>query len=95
MEQQQPRSSSPYQFTSAQVLARFALRIVLLTVFASFGVHGFAIAFSALASLAALFCAMMAAIRQEPILGPALTHWDEAAAYVVIGWCLRTASAVS
>jgi hypothetical protein len=35
--------------------------------------------------LSAIFCAVVGAMRREAMFGPVLTHWDEAAAYAVIG----------
>jgi hypothetical protein len=67
------------------VLFRFVLRLVLLSTFATFGTQGFVTAFAALLALSAVFCAIVGAMRREAMFGPALTHWDEAAAYAVIG----------
>jgi hypothetical protein len=77
--------------SSSQVLVRFALRVILLSMFATFGTHGFGTALSTLLTLAAIFCAATGATRREAIFGPVLTHWDEAAAFAVIG---RLASAL-
>jgi hypothetical protein len=41
--------------------------------------------FAGLLALSAAFCALMGALRQEPIFGPVLTHWDEAAACAILG----------
>ena len=82
----------PQQLNSPQVLWRFALRLVLLSAFASLGTRGFGAAFAALLALSAIFCVIVGAMRREAMFGPVLTHWDEAAAYAVIG---RLASALS
>jgi hypothetical protein len=29
---------------------------------------------------------LWAVVRREPILGPTLTHWDEAAVFIVFSW---------
>ena len=71
---------------------RFALRLVLLSAFASLGTRGFGAAFAGLLALSAIFCVIVGAMRREAMFGPVLTHWDEAAAYAVIG---RLASALS
>jgi hypothetical protein len=42
--------------------------------------------------LSAIFCVIVGAMRREAMFGPVLTHWDEAAAYAVIG---RLSSALS
>ena len=84
MEQPQPKLPIPHQFTSSQVLFRFALRLALVSSFATLGTHGFGTSFAALSVLSALFCAVMGAARREAVFGPVLTHWDEAVAYAVI-----------
>jgi hypothetical protein len=81
----EPRPTIPQQLNSSQVLFRFVFRLVLLSTFATFGTQGFVTAFAALLALSAVFCAIVGAMRREPMFGPALTHWDEAAAYAVIG----------
>ena len=63
----------------------FVLRLVLLSAFASLGTRGFGTAFSALLAMSAIFCAVAGAMRREEMFGRALTHWDEAAAYAVLG----------
>jgi hypothetical protein len=88
MEDQRP--TIPHQLSSSQVLWRFVLRLVLLSTFATFSTHGFGTTFAALLTLSAAFCAVLGAMRREAMLGPVLTHWDEAAAYAVIG-CLVSA----
>jgi hypothetical protein len=35
--------------------------------------------------MSAIFCAVAGAMRREEMFGRALTHWDEAAAYAVLG----------
>ena len=75
----------PHQFSSNQVLFRFTSRLALLAAFAAFGDQGFATTLATLLLLCAFFCAAMGALRHERIWGPVLTHWDEAAAYALIG----------
>jgi hypothetical protein len=87
-----PRPTIPQQLNSPQVLWRFVLRLVLLSAFASLGTRGFGAAFASLLALPAIFCVIVGAMRREAMFGPVLTHWDEAAAYAVIG---RLASAFS
>jgi hypothetical protein len=77
----EPRPAGPLQLSSAQVLIRFGLRAVLLAAFASVGSQGFAKTLMSLLVLSAIFCAIVATMRRELLLGPVLTHWDEAAAY--------------
>jgi hypothetical protein len=75
----------PPPFHSWQVLLRFAVRLVVLSAFASLSTRGFGTTFAALLALSVVFCAMMGALLGEAIFGRVLTHWDEAAAYVVVG----------
>jgi hypothetical protein len=76
----EPRTAIARQLNASQVLLRFALRFVLLAAFATLSTQGFAVTFTILLVLSAIFCAVTAAMRREPMLSPALTHWDEAAA---------------
>jgi hypothetical protein len=68
-------------FKNTQVIVRFALRMVILCVFATLGGIGFARSFNALLWMSAAVCVAVGLMRRESILDPALTHWDEAAAY--------------
>jgi len=63
------------------VIARFAVRIVLLAAFAAFGSIGFARSLAALLWMSIILCATVALIRREPLFGDALNHWDECAAF--------------
>jgi hypothetical protein len=75
----------PRKIGTAHVLIRFTLRIVILSFFASMGSQGFGKTFEALLVMAALYCIFAAAIRREAPFGPVLTHFDEAAAYAMVG----------
>ena len=79
------KSTSPQQFSSAQVLFRIGFRLVLLITCASLGSQGFGPTFANLLVLLAVSCAIFAAIRRELIFCPTLTHWDEGAVYVALG----------
>ena len=81
----QPRPTIAHEHDSRQVLFRFLFRLLLLIAFATFGTRGFGTAFSALLAMSAIFCAVAGAMRREEMFGRALTHWDEAAAYAVLG----------
>ena len=72
---------------SAQALARFFLRLVILSIFAALGNQGFGKTLESLLVLAVFYCIFSAAIRRETPFEPVLTHFDEAAAYAVIA-CL-------
>jgi hypothetical protein len=79
-----PRPTISHQLSS-QVVLRFVFRLALLSAFAIFGTQGFGTTFAILLGLSAIFCAVVGAVRREAMFGPVLTHWDEAAAYAVIG----------
>ena len=66
---------------SVQVLARFGVRLVILTAFAAFGAIGFSRSLVALLWMSTLLTAVIGGVRREPILAPQLNHWDEMAAY--------------
>jgi hypothetical protein len=80
-----PKPTISHELSSSQVLLRFVLRLALLSTFAIFGTQGFGTTFATLLGLSAIFCAVVGAVRREAMFGPVLTHWDEAAAYAVIG----------
>ena len=74
----------PRELASTYVLIRFLLRMLILGMFAALGSQGFAKTLESLLLLAMLYCVLIALIRREAPFGPALTHFDEAAAYAVI-----------
>jgi hypothetical protein len=76
-----PRLATPHQFSSSQVLLRFALRLIVFSVFATIGAAGFRIMFPTFMSLSVIYCAIAATFRGEAMFGRVLTHWDEAAGY--------------
>lgn len=71
----------PHKLVSARVLARFLLRTLILAVLATLGREGFGKTIEQLLILAACYCVVIGGFRREAPLGPALTHYDEAAAY--------------
>jgi hypothetical protein len=75
----------PPQANSRQVVFRGVFRLVLLTAFATLGSQGFGKTFATLLGLSVVFCTVTGAMRREAIFGRALTHWDEAAVYAVVG----------
>jgi len=81
----QPKSTLPNEFNSLQVVARFVLRLLLVSTFATFGTRGFGTTFGTMLELLAVLCAVVGALRREALFGPVLTHWDEAATFAVIG----------
>ena len=79
--QMSPSPDIPHELASAKVLARFLLRVVILTVFAALGREGFGRTIEQLLFLAVCYCIAIGGFRREAPLGPVLTHYDEAAAY--------------
>jgi TRAP-type C4-dicarboxylate transport system permease large subunit len=79
-------------FESARVLTRFFLRLTILCVFAGLGHQGFGTALESMLILAVLYCIVAAAVRREHLFGPLLSHFDEAAAYVVVACLVARAS---
>ena len=72
---------------SVQVLMRFCMRIVILGLFALASRQGFGKTLEGLLAFATFYCMVAATLRREALLGPSLTHFDEAAAYTAIA-CL-------
>ena len=79
-----PHTSDIPHFGSAQALARFFLRLLILTIFSALSSQGFGKTLESLLVMAVFYCVFIAAIRREEPFGPLLTHFDEAAAYAVI-----------
>ena len=79
-----PHTPDIPHFGSAQALTRFFLRLVILGIIAMLGSQGFGRTLESLLLLAVFYCIFSAAIRRETPFDPALTHFDEAAAYAVI-----------
>lgn len=64
-----------------RVIARFAIRVALLAVFAAFGSIGFGRSLSALLWMSIVLCAVAGIMRREQVFGGDLNHWDEAVAF--------------
>lgn len=79
-------------FESARVLTRFFLRLIILSVFAGLSYQGFGKALESLLLFAVLFCIVAGTVRREHPFGPLLSHFDEAAAYVVVACLVARAS---
>ena len=71
-------------FGSAYALTRFFMRMAIFVGFAALGQHGFGKTLANMLILAFAYCIVVAAIRREQPFSPALTHFDEAAAYAAI-----------
>jgi hypothetical protein len=72
---------------STQALVRFALRMVILAIFATFGSFGFARSIAALLAMSIVFSVVVAVIKRERPLDGILNHWDEALACAAL-FCL-------
>jgi hypothetical protein len=80
----------PQYLRSAQVLARFFLRIIILVAFATFGSIGFGRSLVALLWMSTIISAVIGAIKREPPFDAILNHWDETVAYAAL-CCLVSA----
>lgn len=63
------------------MIARFAVRVVLLAAFAAFGSVGFGRSLAALLWMSIILCSAVAVLRREVLFGGVLNHWDECAAF--------------
>ena len=72
---EQPKSATPRQLNSAQVVFRLVLRLALLSMFATFGTQGFGKTFAALLALSVVFCVVTGTMRREALFGPVLMWW--------------------
>ena len=73
------------------MLVRFTLRMIILTIFATFGSIGFGRSLAALLWMSTILSAVVGAMRREPPLDTVLNHWDETAAYAAL-CCLVSAA---
>jgi hypothetical protein len=71
----------PQKRDSAQAIFRFCVRLLILTAFAAFGSIGFGRSLVALLWMSTILCAVIGLARREPLLAPALNHWDEMITY--------------
>jgi len=71
----------PHMLSPARVIARFAVRVVLLAAFAAFGSVSFGRSLVVLLWMSIILCALASLVRREPLFGAALNHWDEAVAF--------------
>ena len=63
------------------MIARFAVRVVLLSAFAAFGSIGFGRSLAALLWMSIILCAAVGLLKREPLFGAVLNHWDECVAF--------------
>jgi hypothetical protein len=69
---------------SIQVVVRFALRMVILVIFAAFAGTSFAGSMVALLWMSAALCAVAAVMRRELPFRTDLNHWDEMTGYIAL-----------
>ena len=74
----------PQQLTSAQVIVRFCLRMIILVFFASLGSIGFGRSLVALLWMSTILGAVIGVMRREPPFDKILNHWDETVAYAAL-----------
>ena len=74
----------PFTLSSARVLVRFSVRILLLVGFAAFSSVGFGRSLAALLWMAVVLCAVVGLIRREPLFRETLNHWDEGVAFAAL-----------
>ena len=67
-------------FQSIATLRRLSFRLLIIAVFVGLWPwHSVALATTVLCLALAGFCTVLAIVFREPVLGPALNRWDEAA----------------
>jgi hypothetical protein len=76
--------SLPQDLKSTRMLVRFGVRMIILVVFATFGTIGFGASLAALLWMSAVFSAVIAAFRREPLFDTVLNHWDETVIYAAL-----------
>ena len=76
----------PNELQSLHVIARFTMRIIVLSVLSAFigGSFGYAMLLMSI-----YICILSARLRREKPLGNTLTYWDEAAVYGAL-FCLAS-----
>ena len=80
----QSTSERPPVPGSAQVISRFIVRLAFAGGFAIFSSAGFGRMLAFVTALMSIYAATAASLRREQMFSPVLTHWDEAAGYVLI-----------
>ena len=80
-----PNRDSVLSGGSSRAALRFFVRLAILAALAATAHAGFRSALPGLLVAAGIFCALWAAILRERPFAPVLTHWDEAALFVMLG----------
>jgi hypothetical protein len=71
--------------SSARVALRFCVRLAILAALAAIAHTGFRSSFPIFLIAGGAFCAVWAALHREQLFSSTLTHWDEAAVFVMLG----------
>ena len=66
------------------MLIRFAVRLLILVIFAMFGSVGFGRSLAALLWMSTILSAVIATVRREPPFDSVLNHWDELVIYAAM-----------
>ena len=66
------------------MIVRFGLRMIILSLFATFGSIGFGRNLAALLWMSTILSAVIGAMKREPPLDRALNYWDEMVAYAAL-----------
>jgi hypothetical protein len=69
---------------SAEVIARFGLRMAAIVVFAVLGDIGFERGLTVMLWMAAILTTVIAMFDREELADTTLNHWDEASAYAAL-----------
>lgn len=69
---------------SAEVMARFGLRMVVIVTFAALSGIGFERGLTVMLWMSTVLSAVIATFDREEPLDPVLNHWDEASAFAAL-----------
>lgn len=69
---------------SAEVIARFGLRMAAIVAFAAIGGIGFERGLTLMLWMAAILATVIAMFEREELADTTLNHWDEASAYAAL-----------
>ena len=89
---QPPTTDLTHGAQTIRVMARFALRMVILLVFAAFSSIRFDQILAVLLLMSTVLSAALATLKREKPLAPTINHWDEAIAYAALCCLLITFS---
>lgn len=81
---QSPNTDLTRGVQTIRVIARFSLRMIILLIFAGFSSIRFDQILAALLLMSTVLSAVLAMLKREQPLAPAINHWDEALAYAAL-----------